>query len=172
MYIYTYINIHKYIHTHITPTRTHTHTQVADVGLACFLLDANANIVMDRRLIQLQGTTNPSQLSYNPAIYEFHKAEPMLTQHLFTYKIFTAEKLEVGLFALYVFPRLPYTNSTTVKQHLFAYRIVNAEKLEVGMFTMCVFHALSRYAMLMQHLFAYNIIFTAEKWMLVCLDSA
>lgn len=47
-------------------------SELADRGLACFLLNENANILLDRKLMQL-GEQRPDSLVFDPSLRNFHE---------------------------------------------------------------------------------------------------
>ena len=74
MYIYVYIFIqHTALHCNIL---LHP-ADLADRGLACFLLNENANILLDRKMMSLT-QQHPDSLAFQPAMRDLHAEEPFL----------------------------------------------------------------------------------------------
>ena len=66
---------------------------LADHGLACFLLNENTNILLDRKLMQL-GEQHPESLPFDPALRNFHTVDGICPLHFLSSNCFQMGLLE------------------------------------------------------------------------------
>ena len=93
---------------------------VADFGIACFLIDANANIILDRKTLSLSNQPL-SSLDYDPSLYNLYITEPMLTQHLLAYSVLYTDRLSLRV-----------TDHTIYRVNQTALEVATAKRLQTA----------------------------------------
>jgi hypothetical protein len=68
---------------------------LADQGLACFILNENANILLDRKIMKL-ANQHPSALKFDPAMRDFQMEEPFITEQLMIANAIKRTSLQYG----------------------------------------------------------------------------
>ena len=70
-------------------------SDLADRGLACFLLNENAHVLLDRKIMNLVND-HTSTLDFDPSMRNLHNEEPLLMQQLLDVQAFSKEILDYG----------------------------------------------------------------------------